>query len=50
MRQQQTGSEIGDLANKAEQLADHQEDFEQRLRRNFGQGQNSPHHLAADGR
>ena len=39
MRQQQTGSEMGDLANKAEQLAGQQQDFEQRLRRNFGQGQ-----------
>jgi hypothetical protein len=38
-RKQQNGSEIGDLANKAEQLASQQQDFEQRLRRNFGQGQ-----------
>ena len=30
---------LGDLANKAEQLAAQQQDFDQRLRRNFGQGQ-----------
>ncbi len=41
MRKQQNGSEIGDLANKAEQLAGQQQDFEQRLRRNFGQGQSN---------
>ncbi len=39
LRKQQDGSEIGDLANKAEQLAGQQQDFEQRLRRNFGEGQ-----------
>jgi hypothetical protein len=41
MRKQQNGSELGDLANKAEQLAGQQQDFEQRLRRNFGQGQSN---------
>jgi hypothetical protein len=39
MRNAQTGSEMNDVANKAEKLADQQQDFEQRLRRNFGQGQ-----------
>jgi len=39
MRQQETGSELGNIANKADQLAAQQQDFEQRLRRNFGQGE-----------
>ena len=42
MRNQQNGSEMADMANKAEQLAGQQQDFEQRLRRNFGQGQDNP--------
>jgi len=41
VRKQQNGSEIGDLANQAAQLAGQQQDFEQRLRRSFGQGQNN---------
>ncbi len=39
MRHQQTGNEMGDLADKASQLAGQQQDFDQRLRRNFGAGQ-----------
>ena len=39
MRHQQAGSEMGDMADKAAQLAAQQQDFEQRLRRNFGAGQ-----------
>ena len=42
MRNQQNGSQMSDMANKAEQLAGHQQDFEQRMRRNFGQGQENP--------
>lgn len=38
-RKQQNGSEVGDLARQSEQLASQQQDYEQRLRRNFGQGQ-----------
>ena len=41
MQQQQTGSELGEVANKADQLAAQQQDFEQRLRRNFGQNEGS---------
>jgi len=41
VRKQQSGSELADLANKAEQMAAQQQDFEQRLRRNFGQAQGS---------
>jgi len=39
MRNAQTGSEMSDIANKAERLADQQQDYEQRLRHNFGEGQ-----------
>ncbi len=42
LRHQQTGSELGDIANKAEQLAARQQEFEQALRRNFGQGAADP--------
>ena len=41
MRHQQAGSEVGDLADKASQLASQQQDYEQRLRRSFGQGQDN---------
>ena len=41
MRNAQTGSEMSDIANKAEHLADQQQDYEQRLRHNFGEGQDN---------
>ncbi|HVW85572.1 MAG TPA: hypothetical protein VHB50_12870, partial [Bryobacteraceae bacterium] len=41
MANARNGSEMSDIANKAERLADQQQDFEQRLRRNFSGGQDN---------
>ncbi len=38
-RKQQNGSQVADLANRSLQIAGQQQDFEQRLRRNFGTSQ-----------
>ena len=41
MRQQQTANQLGDLAQRADQLADQQRDFYNRMRQQFGSGQSS---------
>ena len=42
MRAQQNGSELGNIANQAEQLASQQQDFEDKLKKNFQRGGSNP--------
>ncbi len=42
MRAQQNGSELGNIANEAEQIAGQQQEFEDKLKKNFQRGQANP--------